>query len=134
MTLLLDTRLWIDFTGARSPALLKQFIAPFVLDPAAHLAEALRFEVLRSARPEEARLLEAQFDALACLPTPMDLWQRATSLGQACRQVGRTVLSQDLQVAAVAPHHNGVLESFDAHFEAIASVSELRLQRLERPR
>ncbi|MFZ4804659.1 MAG: hypothetical protein ACOYLI_08360 [Synechococcus lacustris] len=64
MTLLLDTSLWIDFTRARSPAHLKQFIAPFVLDPKAHLAEPVRF---------------------------------------------------------------------DADFEAIASVSELRLQRLERP-
>ena len=39
MTLLLDTSLWIDFTRTRSPAPLKQFIAPFVLDPEAHLAE-----------------------------------------------------------------------------------------------
>ena len=59
MTLLLDTSLWIDFTRARSPLPLKQFIAPFVLDPACHLAEPVRFELLRSARPQEARLLEA---------------------------------------------------------------------------
>jgi hypothetical protein len=39
MTLLLDTSLWIDFTRTRSPPPLKQFIAPFVLDPEAHLAE-----------------------------------------------------------------------------------------------
>lgn len=133
MTLLLDTSLWIDFTRARSPAPLKQLIAPFVMDPEAHLAEPVRFEVLRSARPEEARLLEAQFDTLPCLHTPTDLWERAIRLGQACRQVGRTVLSLDLLVAAVALHHNAVLVSFDADFEAIALVSELRLQRLERP-
>jgi predicted nucleic acid-binding protein len=133
MSLLLDTSLWIDFTRARSPAPLKQFIAPFVLDPQAHLAEPVRFELLRSARPDETRQLEAQFATLPMLPTPVDLWQRAINLGQACRQVGRTVLSLDLLVAAVALHHNAVLVSFDADFEAIASVSELRLQRLERP-
>jgi predicted nucleic acid-binding protein len=133
MTLLLDTSLWIDFTRARSPAALKQFIAPFVLDPQAHLAEPVLFEVLRSARPEEARQLEAQFATLPTLPTPSDLWQRAIALGQACRQIGRTLLSLDLLVAAVALHHNAVLVSFDADFEAIASVSELRLQRLQRP-
>jgi predicted nucleic acid-binding protein len=33
----------------------------------------------------------------------------------------------------VALHHNAVLVSFDADFEAVASVSELRLQRLNRP-
>ena len=69
---------------ARSPAALKQCIAPYVLDPAAHLAEPVRFEVLRAARPEEARLLQAQFDTLPVLATPTDLWQRAIELGQAC--------------------------------------------------
>jgi len=33
----------------------------------------------------------------------------------------------------VALHHNAVLVSFDADFEAVASVSRLRLQRLQRP-
>lgn len=133
MTLLLDTSLWIDFTRTRSPAPLKQFIAPFVLDPEAHLAEPVRFEMLRSARPDETRQLKAQFDTLPTLSTPADLWQRAIDLGQACRQIGQTVLSLDLLVAAVALHHNALLVSFDADFETIASVSELRLQRLERP-
>jgi predicted nucleic acid-binding protein len=133
VSLLLDTSLWVDFTRARSPAALKQFIAPFVLDPQAHLAEPVLFEVLRSARPEEARQLEAQFATLPTLSTPSDLWPRAIALGQACRQIGRTLLSLDLLVAAVALHHNAVLVSFDADFEAIASVSELRLQRLQRP-
>jgi predicted nucleic acid-binding protein len=43
------------------------------------------------------------------------------------------VVSLDLLVAAVALHHNAVLVSFDVDFEAIASVSELRLQSLQRP-
>ena len=57
----------------------------------------------------------------------------AIGLGQACRQIGRTVLSLDLLVATVALHHNAELASFDADFEAIASVSALRLNRLNRP-
>ncbi len=133
MTLLLDTSLWIDFTRTRSPVALKQCIAPYVLDPSAHLAEPVRFEVLRAARPQEARLLEAQFDTLPMLPTPADLWQQAINLGQACRQIGRTVLSLDLLIAAVALHHNAKLVSFDADFETIAAVSALRLNRLTRP-
>ena len=133
MTLLVDTSLWIDFTRKNSPAALKQFIAPYVLDPECHLAEPVRFEMLRSARPEEARMLEAQFATLPSLPTPKDLWDQATVLGQACRQIGRTVLSLDLLVAAVAIHHNAVLVTFDTDFDAIASVSALRLNRLIRP-
>ena len=133
MITLLDSSLWVDFTRARSPLPLKKFIAPFVLNPQAHLAEPVRFELLRSARPDEIRQLEAQFATLPKLTTPADLWQRAIDLGQACRQIGRTVFSIDLLAAAVALHHNALLVSFDADFEAIASVSELRLQRLERP-
>jgi len=133
MTLLLDTSLWIDFTRTRSPAALKQFIAPYVLNAAAHLAEPVRFEVLRAARPEEARLLEAQFDTLPLLATPADLWQQAIKLGQACRRIGRTVLSLHHLVAAVALHHNAVLVSFEADFDTIASVSALRFNRLRRP-
>ena len=133
MTLLLDSSLWIDFTRARSPLALKQFIAPFVLDSAAHLTEPVRFELLRSARPDEAQRLEAQFATLPSLATPPDLWRQAIVLGQDCRAIGRTVLSLDLLVAAVALHHNAVLVSFDADFEAVALVSSLRLQRLHRP-
>ena len=67
------------------------------------------------------------------LATPPDLWRQAIVLGQDCRAIGRTVLSLDLLVAAVALHHDAVLVSFDADFEAVAMVSSLRLQRLHRP-
>jgi predicted nucleic acid-binding protein len=70
---------------------------------------------------------------LPLLPTPANVWQQAIELGQACRRIGRTVLSLDLLVAAVALHHNAELVSFDADFDAIASVSALRLNRLTRP-
>ena len=133
MTLLLDTSLWIDFTRARSPETLKRFIAPYVLDPGAHLAEPVMFEVLRSAKPDEARVLKAQFATLPCLASPSNLWQNAATLGQACRQSGHTVASLDLLIAAIALHHHAMVVSIDADFEAIASVSALRLQRLERP-
>lgn len=133
MTLLLDTSLWVDFTRARSPEALKSFIAPYVLDPAAHLAEPVVFEVLRSARPDEARLLEAQFATLPCLTSPSNLWHQAAALGQACRQSGHTVASLDLLIAAVALQHDAAVVSFDADFEAIASNSALRVQRLRRP-
>lgn len=73
MTFLLDTSLWIDLTPTRRPAPLKQFIASYVLDPEAHLAEPVRVEVLRSARPEEARLLETQFATLPCLAPTLHL-------------------------------------------------------------
>ena len=95
MPALIDTSLWIDFTRARSPRKPKQFIAPFILDPDAHLAEPITFEILRHATPTEARQLTQQFQTLPMLATPSLLWSQAADLGQACRQKNITVHSLD---------------------------------------
>ena len=66
MTTLIDTSLWIDFTRSRSPQGLKQFIAPFILHPSAHVAEPVTFEVLRHATAKESGQLEQQFRTFLC--------------------------------------------------------------------
>ena len=126
MPTLIDTSLWIDFTRTRSPRTLKQFIAPFILDPDAHLAEPITFEILRHATPAEAKQLTQQFQTLPMLATPPLLWSRAAELGQACRQKNITVPSLDLQIATVALHHGAEVVTFDDDFQKIASVSSLR--------
>ena len=88
MASLIDSSLWIDFTRARSPRALKQFIAPYILAPDAVLAEPIAFEVLRYASDEEIVELQEQFRFLPMLPTPSDLWTRAAELGRACRKEG----------------------------------------------
>ena len=88
MALLLDANLWIDFTRTRSPRALKAFIAPYILDTQACLAEPVVFEVLRSATDAEARQLSAHFETLPLLASPPDLWSRGIALGQACRRKG----------------------------------------------
>jgi hypothetical protein len=60
MITLIDTSLWIDFTRARSPRSLKQFIVPYALHPTAHLAEPITFEVLRHATLKESKQLTRQ--------------------------------------------------------------------------
>ena len=133
MAALIDTSLWIDFTRARSPRSLKQFIAPYILDPEAHLAEPIRFELLRHATPEEADQLSQQFQTYPVLGTPVELWSLAATLGQACRRKGLTVGSLDLLVASVARHHEATLITFDEDFAAIATVADLRVKLLQRP-
>jgi predicted nucleic acid-binding protein len=132
MPLLLDTSLWIDFTRSRSPRVLKQQIAPYVLDSQAHLAEPVVFELLRFARPQEQLQLEQQFATLPVLETPQTLWRDAARLGQSCRAAGITLLSLDLLIGSLAIHHQATLVSFDRDFEAMARVSDLRVQVLER--
>jgi len=133
MPTLIDTSLWIDFSRARSPRKLKQFIAPFILDPQANLCEPVVFEVLRHATPAEAKLLVQQFQTLPVLASPASLWTDATALGKACRQGGFTAASLDLLIAAVAVHHAAELVTFDMDFQSIAKVSNLHVKLLLRP-
>lgn len=133
MPTLIDTSLWIDFTRTKSPRKLKQFIAPFILDPDAHLAEPIIFEILRHATPAEARQLSQQFQTLPTLATPPTLWSYAAKIGQACRLKGFSVKSLDLLIASLAIHHDAEVVTFDDDFQRIASVSSLPLKLLQRP-
>src|SRR5713226_4518508 len=132
MPTLIDTSLWIDFTRTRSPKTLKRFIAPFILDPDAHLAEPITFELLRHATPAEAKPLTQQFQTLPMLATPPLLWSQAAELGQACRQKNITVNSLDLLIATIALHHGAEVVTFDDDFQKIAGVSNLQVKLLRR--
>jgi predicted nucleic acid-binding protein len=134
MATLIDTSLWIDFTRARSPQTLKRFIAPYILDAAAHLAEPVWFEVLRHATTAESKQLQQQFQTLPMLETPTDIWDRAAELGQACRKKGVTANSLDLLIATVAIHHSAEVVTFDNNFQDIAAVSSLLVRLLVRPK
>ena|SRR5205085_9264642 len=133
MAALIDTSLWIDFTRARSPQALKRFIAPFLLDPEAHLAEPVVFEVLRHATPAENKQLTQQFQTFPMLATPADLWTQAADLGQACRRRSVTASSLDLLIATVALHHGAEVVTFDDDFQKIAGVANLRVKLLTKP-
>jgi predicted nucleic acid-binding protein len=133
MATLIDTSLWIDFTRSRSPQRLKQFVAPYILHPDAHVAEPITFEVLRHATPEENRQLSQHFQTFPSLETPTDLWRKAASLGQACRKQGISTGSLDLLIASLAMHYQATLIAFDEDFGRIATVSSLRVKVLLRP-
>jgi predicted nucleic acid-binding protein len=133
MASLIDTSLWIDFTRAKSPRALKQFIAPFILSPEAALAEPIAFEILRHATDVEIPAVTAQFQTMPLLETPDDLWTAATKLGQACRRKGIHAGSLDLLIVAVAMHHDAELLTFDADFQAIAAVCKAQVKVLLRP-
>ncbi|MCE9529047.1 MAG: PIN domain nuclease [Planctomycetales bacterium] len=133
MPTLIDTSLWIDFTRARSPAILKKFIAPYILHPDAHLTEPIILEVLRHATPQESRQLTRQFQTLPLLAVPANLWSTAATLGQHCRQKGIAVQSVDLLIAIIAEHHGATLITLDDDFQKIAAVSKLQVKVLQRP-
>jgi predicted nucleic acid-binding protein len=133
MPTLIDTSLWVDFTRTRSPRTIKLFIAPFILNPDAHLAEPITFEIMRHATAAEAKQLTQQFQTLPMLATPALLWTQAAALGQACRQKNVTVNSLDLLIATIALHHGAEVITFDDDFQKIAGVSSLQVKLLKRP-
>ncbi len=133
MARLIESPLWVDFTRKKSPASLKQFIQPLLLDPDACLCEPVAFEVLRHATDQERKWIKAQFATFPLLPTPAKLWREATGLGQQCRQNGFTAGSIDLVIAAIAIHHQAELLTFDAHYRSIAENTPLRVLLLKRP-
>jgi predicted nucleic acid-binding protein len=133
VAILIETTLWIDFTRARSPRALKDFIAAYVTDPAACVAEPIAFEVLRYATAEEQQLFEDQLRTMTMLPSPSTLWSDAASLGRRCRENGLTPGALDLLIATVAMHHGAELLTFDTDFERIARVSALQVTHLRRP-
>jgi predicted nucleic acid-binding protein len=131
--LLIDTSLWIDFTRARSPQALKQFIAPHILDPDAVLADPVVFEVIRYATEQEVRQLDAQFETLPKLTTPADLWDIAAKFGQKCRKAGVNAGAMDLLIAVVAAHHAAELITFEADFQRIGRACGVSIKLLHRP-
>lgn len=133
MIRLLDTTLWIDLTRAKSPPFLKAFVAPYILDPDAHLAEPIIYEMLRFASDDEEKLLGVYFSTIPNLVTPIDLWTRSAELGRACRRSGYTPGGIDLLIAQVAIHYDVELVTFDSDFTCIASVSRLKVNLLKRP-
>ena len=133
MATLIDATLWIDFTRSKTPSAVKKFIAPYVLDSAAHLADPVEFEILRFATDDEKRQLVRQFQIMPRLETPPNIWSDAATLGQACRKAGFVAGALDLLIATVAIHHRVELLTFDANFKQIAASSKLRVKWLQRP-
>jgi predicted nucleic acid-binding protein len=114
-------------------AQLKQFIAPFILDPDACLAEPVAFEVLRHATAAEVAQLTQQFQTLPMLATPASVWTDAAQLGQGCRNANLTLGSIDLLIAAIALHHQAEVVTFDSDYSLLAGVAPLRAKLLVRP-
>jgi predicted nucleic acid-binding protein len=111
---------------------MKQFIAPYSLDPDAVPADPVVFEVLRHAGPDEIPPVLAQFQMMPLLATPDNLWTNAEKLGQRCRAKGIVTGSLDLLIVAIAIHHDAQLITFDRDFEMITDVCQLRVTILDR--
>ncbi len=132
MALLLDTSIWIAFLRTSTSKSLKLRLAPYILDPAACLAEPVVFELLRRSNRRELPTITRHFATYPTLATPPDLWQSTAVLGRHCQSRSISAGSLDLLIAAIAVHHHATLVTFDADFELIATVSPLQVRLLQR--
>jgi predicted nucleic acid-binding protein len=112
---------------------LKQLIKPYILDPSAHIAAPIKFEVLRHALPGELGHLNLQLDTLPELETPRDIWEHAAELGRLCRRKGHTAESLDLLIAAVALEHDAVIITFDEQMQYLQEHAGVKVKVLRRP-
>jgi len=128
--LLVDSSVWIAVFRARGPLDLER-VAPF--DSVATCLPVVQ-EVLQGFREERAwRLAREAMLALPIVESPMSLgvYEQAIDLFRAARRAGVTVRSSvDCLIAACALAHDLEVLHIDRDFEALASVSHLRQQRL----
>jgi predicted nucleic acid-binding protein len=130
---LVDTSLWIDLIRHRSSETLKSFVQQEILKPDTYISEPIYFELLAHASEKEAREIERQLEIVPLLDTNGAVWQRAVSIGRACRRAGFSTGSFDILIAAVAIQHDAELVTFDKGFQHLARHCELRCRVLTRP-
>ena len=129
-----DSVLWIDFMRAKTPAHVKQFIAPYLASRNTVVCEPIRFEVMRGERKADRQKADNLLQTVPLLRTPPQLWQNAESYGQMCLDAGVIVPPLDLLIAAMAVSHSAEVVTFDKHFEAMKQViPKLKARVLVRP-
>jgi predicted nucleic acid-binding protein len=124
-----DTSVWILFFRKSADPSVKKLLIQALTEGRVHLSPLVLAELIQGARSDrEAGLLKTNLLALPAAPGGADVWLRAGELGQKLRRKGQTVPLTDLAIAASAETGGLELWHADRHFEAIASVSKVRLR------
>ncbi|MGA2750354.1 MAG: PIN domain-containing protein [Verrucomicrobiota bacterium] len=132
MATLIDSSLWVDYFRPKTPAPIRQQVAQWVDSADAAVCEPIRFEILRAVPRADRIRVEQVFATLPVLPTPKEIWARATALGQACADAGIQPRSMDLLIAAVCLHYDEALVTFDSDFAQIGTIRPLKVRLLVR--
>ncbi len=126
---LVDSSAWIEGLRRKGDLGVKLALEGLLDAYEAQWCTPVRVEVIGGARKEERRFLGGQFSVSPYRPVREGDWERAVSLAWHLRDGGVTVPWLDVLIAAVALHDEVRLYAVDAHFEAIARRTGLRLYR-----
>ncbi|MGI8512235.1 MAG: PIN domain-containing protein [Solirubrobacteraceae bacterium] len=125
---LVDTGVWSWVRDRRFPALAGWF-SEQVRASRVLVCDAITLELLRIT-PNERRAQELAewLSGFEQVPMPVDVWRRCRELQLALSPGGhhRRVPPTDLLIAAAAEHAGVPLLHYDADYDLIADVSELR--------
>ncbi len=130
--MVIDTSIWVDYFRSKTPNHVKHLADRLINSPGVWMCEPIHFELLRSTPVEMHSELESYFSTFPVLPTPGDLWLKATYLGQKCQEIGFNPRPLDILIAQICLTHNTVLATFDADFNKIASVCNLQVNYFDR--
>lgn len=133
MECLVDTCVWIDHLRPGTTEKIRRIAHEAVNRPAAVVCEPVWFELLRQSPKSERLGIEKRLLTLPMLPTPADLWRKATLFGQQCRDGGVQTGIADLIIATICRHHEVMLVTFDSHFGLLADVIGFETELLKRP-
>ena len=133
MDYLIDTSVWIDHLRPGTPEKIRQVTCEVLNRPDAVVCEPVWFELLRQAPRSERAGVEKRLLTLPMLSTPADLWKKATTFGQQCRDAGVNVGVTDLIIATICRHHKAALVTFDRHFPLLSGVIGFETELLQRP-
>lgn len=126
---LVDSSAWIEGLRLKGDLGVKLALESLLDAYEAQWCSPVRLEVLGGARREERTRLGRYFSVVPYRHVREDDFDRAISLAWRLRDAGLTVPWLDVLIAAVALHDNVRLYTVDAHFEMIATHTELRLYR-----
>ena len=95
----------------------------------AQWCSSVRLEVLGGARPMDRARLGQHFSVIPYRVCKEQDWDRATALAWRIRDRGLQIPWMDVVIAALALHDGVRLFTIDAHFEAVAEITGLKLYR-----
>ena len=125
---LIDTSAWVDFFRApESP--MARMVDHLLAEQLAATTGVVQAELLQGTRSKrQFRTLEQRLVALEQFDEPPDAWDRVARLGYRLHRGGHSGVGiPDLLSAVTAEFHGIQVLTRDHHFDAIASVSSVRL-------
>lgn len=133
MDKIIDSCLWIDFLGVKTPEPVRELAARRLNEASAVLCEPVQFEVLRGCEKKMRSGVRQRMATMPLLHTPSDVWREGLALGEMCYDRRLVINSVDLLIAALCLHHGATLVTFDRHFQKLAEWSDLQVEWLPRP-